>query len=63
MVIKTLNQNTRIAQDAIRNLAMNFKENFTCSCQSALASAIITTPESMDPEIKEKLHLLIGKYL
>jgi 5'-methylthioadenosine phosphorylase len=63
MVIKTLNQNTRIAQDAIRNLARNYTEKITCSCQNALSSALITNPDAFDPEMKEKLHLLVKKYL
>lgn len=63
MVIKTLNQNTRIAQDGIRNLALSFKERNPCSCQSALSSALITNPEAVDPGIREKLSLLVKKYI
>lgn len=63
MVIKTLNQNTRIAQDGIRNLAMSLKKRISCSCQNALSSALITNPETIDPGAKEKLNLLVKKYL
>ena len=63
MVIKTLNQNTRIAQDGIRNLALSFKERTSCSCQNALSSALITNPEAVDPSTKEKLSLLVKKYM
>lgn len=63
MVIKTLNQNTEIAQDGIRNLALNFKERISCSCQNALSSALITNPEAVDPGTKEKLNLLVKKYM
>ena len=63
MVIKTLNQNTRIAQDGIRNLALSFKERISCSCQNALSSALITNPEAVDPSTKEKLSLLVKKYM
>jgi 5'-methylthioadenosine phosphorylase len=63
MVIKTLNQNTRMAQDGIHNLALNFKESTTCACQNALSSALITNPEAVDPGTKEKLNLLVKKYM
>lgn len=64
MVIKTLNANTEHAQQAIVNLvAMLTKESFSCSCENALANAIITAPERIPPETKERLRLLVGKYL
>lgn len=62
MVIKTLNQNTQIAQEGIRNLALHYKEDTLCGCQNALASAIITHPDAMNAETKTKLGLLIHKY-
>ncbi len=63
MVIRTLNKNTRMAQDGIRNLALSFKERSSCSCQNALSSALITNPEAIDLNTKEKLNLLVKKYL
>jgi 5'-methylthioadenosine phosphorylase len=63
MVIRTLNQNTRIAQDGIHNLALNFKERITCACQNALSSALITNPEAVDLDTKEKLDLMVKKYM
>ena len=63
LVIRTLNQNTRVAQEGIRNLALSFKERISCSCQNALSSAFITDPEAIDPNTKEKLILLVKKYL
>jgi 5'-methylthioadenosine phosphorylase len=63
MVIKTLHQNTNFAQEAIRNLAKNIKGERNCSCQDSLASAVITNPKAVNKETKEKLQLLIGKYM
>jgi 5'-methylthioadenosine phosphorylase len=63
MVIKTLNQNTSIAQEGIRYLALTLGERNPCSCQTALASALITNTEAVDPEIKDKLSLLVKKYM
>lgn len=63
MVIKTLNKNTAIAQEAIRFLAENLQAETKCSCQHALASALITHREIIPQETREKLHPLIGKYI
>jgi 5'-methylthioadenosine phosphorylase len=35
----------------------------SCECQSALKDAIITNPGAIPPSTREKLDLLIGKYL
>ena len=63
MVIQILNKNTQFAQDAIRNLVRNSKPERTCSCEQALASALITNPKVIPAETRNKLDLLVGKYL
>ena len=63
MVIQILNKNTQFAQDAIRNLVRNSKPERTCSCGQALASALITNPKVIPTETRNKLDLLVGKYL
>jgi 5'-methylthioadenosine phosphorylase len=63
MVIQTLNKNTERARDAIRRLAANLVHQADCACQSALASAIITNPQSIPSQTRQKLDLLVSKYL
>ncbi|MGB8213489.1 MAG: S-methyl-5'-thioadenosine phosphorylase [Anaerolineales bacterium] len=63
MVIKTLNQNTLTAQQAIHNLVKKLPATRTCDCENALATAIITNPAAIPPETRNKLALLVGKYL
>ncbi len=63
MVIQTLNKNTRAAQEAIRQLLTSLPEERPCICDSALASAIITHPASIPPVTRQKLDLLVKKYL
>lgn len=63
MVIQTLNRNTQKAQEAIRNMLRGFKAEHTCECGSALATALITNPKAIPPETRNKLDLLVGKYL
>jgi 5'-methylthioadenosine phosphorylase len=62
-VITILNQNTRIAQQAISNLARQLKPERHCQCSNALATALITQPERIPIETRQKLDLLVRKYL
>jgi 5'-methylthioadenosine phosphorylase len=62
-VIEVLNRNTQIAQDAIANLARDLHSERECGCDSALANALITDPSVIPPETRQRLSLLIDKYL
>lgn len=62
MVIQTLNKNTEVAQDAIRNLVRGLKPGHDCHCGSALATALITDPKVIPAETRKKLDLLVNKY-
>jgi len=35
----------------------------TCTCENALANALITDPTVVPPQTRRKLHLLVEKYL
>ncbi len=63
MVIRTLLENTALAQSAVERLAAGLPVEKTCACESALADALITAREHISPAAREKLGLLIGKYL
>jgi 5'-methylthioadenosine phosphorylase len=63
MVIKTLNKNTQAAQEAVRRLVSSLPENRSCTCGSALASALITRPSDIPPSTRQKLDFLVRKYL
>ncbi|MBC8504690.1 MAG: S-methyl-5'-thioadenosine phosphorylase [Anaerolineales bacterium] len=63
MLIATLFQNAELAQEAVRNLARNFKAARDCDCGETLASALITDPKVIPDETKDKLGLLVSKYL
>jgi 5'-methylthioadenosine phosphorylase len=62
MVIQTLNKNTEIAQDAIRNLVRGLKQEKNCNCENALSTALITNPNVIPIETRNKLDLLVRKY-
>ena len=62
-VITVLNHNTQIAQQAIANLAKHLTSERTCDCGNALANALITQPDRIPPETRQKLALLVRKYI
>jgi 5'-methylthioadenosine phosphorylase len=63
MVIKILNQNVAIAQQAICNLVKILPEERACECDQAMANSFITDPAVIPPETRKKLDLLVKKYL
>ena len=77
IVIETLMKNTLTAQEAVRKLAASLKPALPrggasqsevegsrgCECGSALSSALITDPARIPAQTKEKLKLLIEKYI
>jgi len=63
MVIQTLNKNTALAQEAIRIMARNLKQERDCDCENALSTALITRPDVISAETRKKLDLLVKKYL
>lgn len=63
MVIKTLMQNTQVAQQAVQFLLEALPEDRSCSCSTALKDAIITQPSHIPAQTRQKLDLLVKKYL
>jgi len=62
MVIRTLNKNTLVAQEAVRNLARDLSEKRDCECDQALSSALITRKDIIPKPTLEKVDLLVKKY-
>ncbi|HVN54141.1 MAG TPA: S-methyl-5'-thioadenosine phosphorylase [Anaerolineaceae bacterium] len=63
MVVRTLNHNTELAQEAVRLLVRSLPEERGCSCGESLATALITRPDRIPPETRQKLGLLVDRYL
>lgn len=63
MVVATLMQNARMAQQVIANAVEQLPIDRSCECARALASAIITRPSAMPADRKALLAPLIGKCL
>jgi 5'-methylthioadenosine phosphorylase len=63
MVIQILNRNTAVARQAIQSLVSRLPQEHACSCGQALASALITDPAAIPPATRQKLDLLVRKYI
>lgn len=64
MVIEYLNRNAQNAQKLIAGAVGRLGDSKrTCKCGSALQHAIITSPDKIAPETKERLKAIIGKYI
>ena len=63
MVINTLKQNSRMAQEIVRAAVGALDAKADCSCHHALSAAVMTDRKAMRPATKKKLQLLIGKYV
>lgn len=63
-VIEILNRNTDIAQKVVRDMARSQAGlQRTCACGHALAEALITRPEVVEAETRQRLDLFMKKYL
>src|SRR5207237_758650 len=63
MVIQNLTQNAINAQKLIRTtIATHSNRARSCKCGSALKHAILTSPEAVTDEDKERLSAILGKY-
>jgi 5'-methylthioadenosine phosphorylase len=62
-VIAVLSKNTQTAQQAVVNLARDLPEGRGCECGQALSTALITSPAAIPADTRQKLDLLVRKYL
>jgi 5'-methylthioadenosine phosphorylase len=63
MVVATLMQNARTAQQVIAEAVSRLPLPRTCECATALKHAIITRPDAIPAAIKQELAPIVGKYL
>jgi 5'-methylthioadenosine phosphorylase len=63
MVIEILHRNTKVAQEAILKLAQQISPERNCECAQSLAAALITQQDVIPAETRQKLGLLVDKYI
>ena len=62
-IIEILRKNAALANAAVREVARQLPEESDCECLHAARFAIITAPEAISDEVKERLKVLYGHYL
>lgn len=62
-LLEYLSKNSRNAQRVIKEVLKILPHEFDCACQHALQNAILTNPDVIPEETKEKLKVVMGKYL
>lgn len=62
-ILKIIASNVENSKKAITEAVKNIPKERTCVCANALAGTIITNPAVIPAKTKEKLNLIIGKYL
>jgi 5'-methylthioadenosine phosphorylase len=62
-VIRTLQANVSRAKETVRELCRSFPEDLENPHRGELATAILTSKDRVPPEARERLDLLVGRYL
>jgi 5'-methylthioadenosine phosphorylase len=63
MIVGNLTQNAQTAQQVIASAVDALPFDRTCECATALKYALITRPDAIPQEAKQRLAPLVGKYL
>jgi len=62
-IVAVLHQNAENAARVVRNTVAALPTARACACANAAQYAILTQPGAIPPEARERLKLLVGKYL
>ena len=62
-ILEILSKNVEMAKNIIKNVIPKISVSSTCSCSSSLESAIITDKDQISDEIKDKLNILIKRFI
>jgi 5'-methylthioadenosine phosphorylase len=63
IVLANLNRNVENSQKILKNFISQFNTAKDCSCKHALKNAIVTSPKFIPQRTKDKLKIIIGKYI
>jgi 5'-methylthioadenosine phosphorylase len=63
LIVRNLTHNAETARQLIADAVTRVPADRTCTCASALATAIITRPDAVPAEVKRELAPIVGKYL
>ena len=63
VILSCMRNNVEMAKKIIKLAVGRIAVKRSCACATALSGAIVTAPDKIPPETKEKLKLIIGKYV
>jgi 5'-methylthioadenosine phosphorylase len=63
VILDNLKRNIDNAKKILKNVVANMPEEASCNCSQALKYAIVTREELIPEEIKNRLAIIIGKYI
>jgi 5'-methylthioadenosine phosphorylase len=63
LVAATMAKNVTAAKKIIAHLIQTLPDTYECNCGDALATAIITDRATVPGIVRDRLHLLVGKYI
>ena len=63
VIVATLMKNTDTIREIIKRAVNRMPAERTCACAAALQTAIVTSPDAIPAEAKNRLGLIIGKYI
>jgi 5'-methylthioadenosine phosphorylase len=63
MVFQIVKKNTRLAQDALKELIRGMPADWECTCQSALENSFATSFRNIPNEVLERLSLLVERFI
>ncbi len=62
-IIETLTRNVELAKKVIAKVLPQISESRDCHCRNALENAIITSRDAISEEVKQRLGILIERYI
>ncbi len=61
-VLAIVRKNVTLAKSIVKGAATRIPAERRCGCASACAHAVMTAPEALSPEARQRLSLIMGKY-
>lgn len=63
MIIANLMQNVRDAQNIVRHAVAGYSDDPSCDCRHALRNAVLTSPDAITPDARQRLALFLDPIL
>ncbi|MCA9810919.1 MAG: S-methyl-5'-thioadenosine phosphorylase, partial [Candidatus Dadabacteria bacterium] len=62
-IIATVNRNVELARRVVASVVTAISQTRDCICSRSLENAIITNPDAITPEVRDRLGIIIKRYV